>query len=125
MTTTPAPAKTSSTKWLAVATTENAMAIGISTANARSATLRLTRNSSIPSSRFQPAWKLGIAAYSLMNDGGSAFRYPSACSVTVSSRPTGASRGGATGKSAKITSPNPPDSRITVRSRRYSSGPRW
>ena len=72
--TTAAPATTSSTKWLAVAMTENAIAPGIRTPNARRSRYRLTRKSSIPSSRFQPAWKLGIAAYSLMNDGGSTLR---------------------------------------------------
>jgi len=50
------------------------MAIGMRRANPRTNRLRLTRNSSIPRSRFQPAWKLGIAAYSLMNDGGSTLR---------------------------------------------------
>ena len=36
-------------------------------------------------------------------------------------QPTGASRGGATGKSAKIASPSAPERRQTVRSRRYSA----
>ena len=74
MITTSAPATTSSTKWFAVAITENAIAAGMSSANVRNSGLRLTRNSSIPSSRFQPAWKLGIAAYSLMSDGGRTVR---------------------------------------------------
>jgi hypothetical protein len=72
--TTSAPPTTSSTKWLAVAMTENAIATGMTRPNARSSGFRLTRKSSIPSSRFQPAWKLGIAAYSLISDGGSTVR---------------------------------------------------
>ena len=126
MTTTTAPAKTSSTKWLAVATTENAIAIGMSTANARSATLRLTRNSSMPSSRFQPAWKLGIAAYSLMNDGGSTVRYAARVQrhrVEQADRREPRRRDREERRRSRARAP--PEIRITVRSRRYSSGPRW
>ena len=72
--TTAAPATTSSTKWFAVAITENAIAHGMRSPNARRMRCRLTRKSSIPSSRFHPAWKLGIAAYSLISDGGSTVR---------------------------------------------------
>ena len=46
------------------------MASGIATANARTAQLRVAMNREIPSIRFQPAWKLGIAAYSLTSDDG-------------------------------------------------------
>jgi hypothetical protein len=72
--TTAAPATTSSTKWLAVATTANAMVAGMSTANARTRTFRVARKSRIPSIRFHPAWKLGIAAYSLTSEGGRTVR---------------------------------------------------
>jgi hypothetical protein len=68
------PATTSTTKWLAVATTASAIAIGIAIANARTAAWDDARKSMIPSSTFHPAWKLGIAAYSLTSDGGSSDR---------------------------------------------------
>jgi hypothetical protein len=66
-----APATTSTTKWFAVATTASAIATGIATAKPRTTQFRDARNNTIPTSRFQPAWKLGIAAYSFTSDGGS------------------------------------------------------
>jgi hypothetical protein len=48
---------------LAVATTASTIAIGMSTAKARSARRLVARKITMPSSTFQPAWKLGIAAY--------------------------------------------------------------
>jgi hypothetical protein len=57
------PTTTSITKWFAVAMTENAIAIGIVTANARMAQWRVAWKTTMPTARFQPAWKLGIAAY--------------------------------------------------------------
>ena len=93
------------------------MPIGIRTANARTSTCREARKSMIPSRRFQPAWKLGIAAYSLTSEAGSIERYSLASIVIVSTRGRVVSRGGATGKKAKITRPMPPDTRQTLRSR--------
>ena len=110
-----APATTSRMKWLAVATTANAIRAGINVANARTTRCDVARNSRTPSSRFHPAWKLGIAAYSLTSDGGRTVRYASARAVTVST-PRPASRGGATGSSAKTTRPSSPETRQTVRS---------
>jgi hypothetical protein len=57
------PTTTSRTKWLAVAITANTIAIGMSTAKARRACRSVARKITTPSSTFQPAWKLGIAAY--------------------------------------------------------------
>ena len=93
------------------------MASGMRTAKARTRRLCDARKSITPSRRFQPAWKLGIAAYSLTSVGGSTVRYPPARSVIVSTIPTPASRGGATGNSANTTSPSAPESRQTLRSR--------
>ena len=84
------------------------------TANVRTAMWCDARHSVTPSARFQPAWKLGIAAYSLTIDGGRIVRYVSACRLTVST-PSAASRGGATGNSAKTRRPSPPETRQTVR----------
>jgi len=65
-----APTTTSITKWLAVATTANAIATGIAMAKARTTRCPVAPNSTMPTSRFQPAWKLGIAAYWLTRAGG-------------------------------------------------------
>jgi hypothetical protein len=69
-TTTPEPAKTSSTQWFAVARTANAIAAGMATAKARTTSDRVTRNSVTPTSRFQPKWRLGIAATWFVYAGG-------------------------------------------------------
>jgi hypothetical protein len=71
----------------------------------------------IPSSRFQPAWKLGMAAYSFTSEAGSTERYSLASIAIVSTRGREVSRGGATGKKAKISRPMAPDTRPTSRSR--------
>ena len=68
------PATTSTTKWFAVAITAKTIAIGPATASARSAGLRVARKTTMPSSTFQPAWKLGIAAYWLTSSGGTTCR---------------------------------------------------
>ena len=111
------PAKTSMTKWLAVATTAMSIATGPATADARSRLCRVAWKTTIPTSTFQPAWKLGIAAYWLTNSGGTIWRYPSACAVTVSTSGRSVSRGGATGKRAKMNRPASPLSRKALRSR--------
>ena len=98
--------------------TDTAIPMGIATANPRTSRCREARKSMMPSSRFQPAWKLGIAAYSFTSVAGSTERYSLASCVIVSSRGRLVSRGGATGKKAKITRPRPPDTRQTLRSRR-------
>ena len=61
---------TSITKWLAVATTANAIATGITIAKSRSAQWSVARKTTMPTARFQPAWKLGIAAYWFTSAGG-------------------------------------------------------
>jgi hypothetical protein len=61
---------------LAVAITASTIAIGMSTAKARSAFRSVARKITMPSRTFQPAWKLGIAAYWLTSAAGSAVRYP-------------------------------------------------
>jgi hypothetical protein len=63
----------------------------------------------MPTSRSHPTWKLGIAAYWLVNDGGWRTRYASECRVTVSMNPRSMSRGGATGNVATITIPTNPE----------------
>ena len=68
------PTMTSATKWLAVATTAKAIAAGMSTAKPRTSQWRDALKAITPTSRFQPAWKLGIAAYSLTNERGSSCR---------------------------------------------------
>lgn len=69
-----APTMTSITKWLAVATTANAIATGIARAKARRSQWRVAPKTTMPTSRFQPAWKLGIAAYWLTRSGGRSWR---------------------------------------------------
>ena len=68
------PATTSTTKWFAVAITATTMAAGPATAKPRSSQWRVAPNTTIPSSTFQPAWKLGIAAYWFTSDGGTTCR---------------------------------------------------
>lgn len=68
------PATTSITKWFAVATTAATMASGPAIARARSAQFRVAWKTTIPSRTFQPAWKLGIAAYWLTSSGGTIWR---------------------------------------------------
>ena len=69
-----APTTTSITKWLAVATTASAIAAGMTTAKDRRSQCRVAWKTTIPTSRFQPAWKLGIAAYWLTRSGGRIWR---------------------------------------------------
>ena len=88
---------TSITKWLAVATTANAIATGIASANARSAQWRVAWKTTIPTARFQPAWKLGIAAYWFTSAAGRIWRYAADPPVYVSISGRSVSRGGATG----------------------------
>jgi hypothetical protein len=68
------PATTSRTKWLAVTTTDSTIAAGMMTAKARSGHARLARKTTMPSSTLQPAWKLGMAAYSLTSAAGRTVR---------------------------------------------------
>lgn len=68
------PAKTSRTKWLAVTTTASTIAAGMITAKARSGQRPLARKTTMPSRTLQPAWKLGIAAYSLTSAAGRTVR---------------------------------------------------
>jgi hypothetical protein len=68
------PTITSTTKWLAVATTARTMAAGPATASVRSSQWLVARKTMIPSRTFQPAWKLGIAAYWLTSAGGTICR---------------------------------------------------
>lgn len=116
--TTTVPAATSSTKWFAVATTAKAIATGIATANARIVRDVVAWKTTMPTRMFQPAWRLGNAAYLFVRAGGCNARYPCEYSVTVSTIPGSASRGGATGKPAKKTNPIRPEMNIAFRSRR-------
>jgi hypothetical protein len=68
------PTKTSRTKWLAVTTTATTIDAGMITANARSGQRLLARKTTMPSSTLQPAWKLGMAAYSLTSEDGRTVR---------------------------------------------------
>ena len=67
---TAAPAGTSSTQWLPVATTATDISTGNSTHVARSSQERVAPNTTMDASSNQPTWKLGIAAYWLTNPGG-------------------------------------------------------
>ena len=62
------------TKWFAVLIAANAIAAGITTAKARTALRLVAWKSTIATSRFQPTWRLGMAAYSFVNDGGCSAR---------------------------------------------------
>lgn len=68
------PAKTSITKWLAVATTATTIAAGPTTAIPRRRGFLVARKTTIPSSTFHPAWKLGMAAYWLTSWDGRIWR---------------------------------------------------
>ena len=68
------PAITSITKWFAVATTARVMATGMRIANPRTSRCLHAPYATMPTSRFHPAWKLGIAAYSFTNEGGRIWR---------------------------------------------------
>ena len=68
------PATTSSTKWFAVTTTASTIITCMTSANARRGQARLARKTMTPSRTFHPAWKLGIAAYSLTSAAGSTVR---------------------------------------------------
>lgn len=111
------PAPTSTTKWFAVATTENAIASGPTTAARRTTRDLVAVNTTIPSSTFQPTWRLGKAAYWFVSPGGWSARYELDWLVTVSTSPTSSSRGGATGTSAKNRNPIAPDTKNALRSR--------
>ena len=54
----------------------------------------------MPASRFQPTWRLGIAAYLFTRPGGCSTRYEWECSVTVSTNSGENRRGGAIGSVA-------------------------
>ena len=111
------PAPTSTTKWFAVATTENAIATGPATARNRKRSEVVAVNTTIPRSTFHPTWRLGKAAYWFVSPGGWSARYELDWLVTVSRRPTSKSRGGATGRSAKNRNPIAPDTKNAFRSR--------
>jgi hypothetical protein len=68
------PTMTSRTKWLAVTTTATTIDAGMIIAKARSGRRLLVRKTTMPSSTLQPAWKLGMAAYSLTSEDGSTVR---------------------------------------------------
>jgi hypothetical protein len=93
----------------------------MATANARTARRRVAWKRTIPTSRFQPAWRLGKAAYLFVSAGGCSARYPSEYSVTVSTTAGSASRGGATGNPAKNANPSRPETNIAFRRRTYRS----
>jgi hypothetical protein len=97
------------------------MAAGIATANARTARCVVAWKSTIPRSRFQPACRLGNAAYLFVRAGGWRARYPFEYSVTVSTTPGSAIRGGATGTPAKKRKPMSPEMNIALRSSTYRS----
>jgi hypothetical protein len=61
--TTAIPPATSTTKWFAVATTASAIASGERTAKTRTPRWFVAPKRTIPTRRFQPACKLGKAAY--------------------------------------------------------------
>lgn len=72
----------------------------------------------MPSRMFQPACRLGKAAYWFVSAGGCRARYPREYSVTVSTMVGSTSRGGAIGSAAKKTNPIRPEMNIALRSRR-------
>jgi hypothetical protein len=55
---------------LPVTTIATAIRIGLATAKTRTSRLRLVRYRMIPTSRFQPRCRLGMAAYLLTRSGG-------------------------------------------------------
>ena len=58
------------TKWLAVLIAANAIASGIATAKTRRDLRFVAWKRTMATSRFQPTWRLGIAAYWFVSDGG-------------------------------------------------------
>lgn len=72
--TTAIPPATSTTKWFAVATTANIIASGDKTAKVRTARWADVPKSTIPTSTFQPACRLGKAAYWFVKPGGCSAR---------------------------------------------------
>jgi hypothetical protein len=118
------PPATSSTQWLPVATTAKAMAAGMSTAKTRMPMRVVAWKTTIPTRRFQPACRLGKAAYTFVSAGGCSARYPWEYAVTVSKYSGWAKRGGATGKSAKKAKPTKPERNIAFRRSRYRAGSR-
>ncbi len=111
----------SRTKWFAVPTAANAIATGIATAKIRTALRFVAWKRTMATSRFQPTCRLGMAAYWFVSDGGCRARYPSEYRVTVSTRLTTESRGGATGTKAKNAKPIRPEMIIASRRRTYLS----
>jgi hypothetical protein len=61
-------------QWFAVATTAKAIAAGINTEKARTTSDLVVPKSTMPTRRFQPKWRLGIAAYWLVQRGGCSVR---------------------------------------------------
>lgn len=111
------PPTTSSTKWFALATTAYAIATGIATAKARTASRFVAPNRTMPTRRFHPRWRLGKAAYLFVRAGGWSARYPCEYWLTVSTTIGSAKRGGAVGKPAKNAKPISPEMNIALRSR--------
>jgi hypothetical protein len=109
------PPATSRTQWLPVATTAKAIATGMRTAKMRTPSRAVAWKSTIPTSRFQPACRLGNAAYTFVRAGGCSARYPWEYAVTVSKYSACARRGGATGKNAKKAKPTKPERNIAFR----------
>jgi hypothetical protein len=72
--TTATPPATSTTKWFAVATTASIIVSGKRTAKARTARWVVVPNSTIPTRTFQPACRLGKAAYWFVRPGGCSAR---------------------------------------------------
>jgi hypothetical protein len=68
------PPATSITKWFAVATTASDIAIGSATTARRTARLATAVTRTIPTRRFQPACRLGNAAYWFVSPGGCSAR---------------------------------------------------
>jgi hypothetical protein len=100
-----------------VATTARHIAVGPVTATSRRSGRVVAPSTTRPSSRFQPAWKLGIAAYSFTSDRGRICRYSPRPAETVSMTARPLSLGGATGNTVKTTNPIEPVSRMALRSR--------
>jgi hypothetical protein len=94
------------------------MTSGEARANARTARWVVVTRSTIPTARFHPRWRLGNAAYWFVRPGGCRVRYAFDCSVTVSTRPSSRSRGGATGTSAKKRKPMAPETKSAFRRRK-------
>jgi hypothetical protein len=107
-----------------VTTTLNAIASGSRHPSARSHSCRPSTTRATPINRFQPTWKLGIAAYWFTSDGGCKVRYAVDCSATVSISPMSRSRGGVTGYTAKMTTPTTPEISKALRYSANRSGDR-